>query len=79
MFQDENLESEKDAKSGYHSFFPFSIANQKSNTEKLNGYFVFCFFIITPKMKKSLFFQISLLGSDQKYEMENGHQDRIWF
>ena len=29
--------------SGYHSFFPYSIVNQKSNNEKLTGYFVFCF------------------------------------
>ena len=28
------------------------------------------FFIITPKTKICLFFHISLLGSDQKYEME---------
>ena len=66
-------------KSGYHLFFPFLIANQKSNNEKLTGYFVFHY--NTKNEKMPVFFQISLLGSDQKYEMEKrvGHQDRLWF
>lgn len=33
------------AESVYHSFFPFSIVNQKQKNEKVINYFVFRFFI----------------------------------
>jgi len=60
--------------------FVLSIFNCQSKIKWWKIDWLFCFFIITPKMKKCLFFHISLLGSDQKYEMEKrANQDRIWF
>ena len=67
--------------SGYHSFFPFSIANQKSNNEKLTGYFVCHYNTKNEKCEKSpitiCFFIFHFCAQIKNTKWKNGHQDRI--
>jgi len=48
--------------------FHFQLPIKKSNNDKLIGYFAF--YYNTKNEKKAIFSHISLLGLDQKYEME---------